>query len=54
MRLAGDNIAVELYDHPARTNPQLLKQLRHVELRSYFSLFSVDKDYHLIKKPYPA
>ncbi len=48
--LSGDDIAVELHDHPAGADPQLLQQLFHAEIRRNFSLFSVDVDYHLIKK----
>ena len=50
VRLAGDDVPVELYNHPAGTNPQLLEELFHAEHCGNLFLFPVDIDYHLIKK----
>jgi len=54
MGITGKHILVQLHHHPAGTNPQMLEQLFHTEPGSHLFVFSVDANYHRIKKPYPT
>ena len=46
MDITGEDIPVKLYHNPAWTNPEVIKQLGHIEPGFDLFFFSVDMDNH--------
>lgn len=53
VRVSGEDHAVQLYHDPAGTDPELLKQLGHVEPCFDVSSFAVNLNDHCTKKTVP-